>query len=243
MTRIDREQFLDSIRTHIADAGHHVTMVHGGSTPRFAYTIGLSEAGLPELVLAGAASLSADAAFAAIEAAAAHVRSAASPGDGEPLDVPDVGRFTFAPVHVSWKDELLLGALDYYDRDDIPALQLIPSGPLRTIDVPDLAAAFDPDREPVWRWLVEPWELDVPASTFVLTNLKALHGEPVSQAGRWESDHWELLAGSEVAEDDARAVPLATLLAFDPSLEPATRLAVGEAIRRDPPGPWQAWEA
>jgi hypothetical protein len=239
---MNRERFLEQIREHIAEAGHHVTMVTGGSTPRFAYTIGLSEAGLPEVVLAGAASLSADAAFQVIEAAAARLRGE-GPDEDEALDVPDVGSFTFAPVHVSWKDELLLGALDYYDRDDIPALQLVPSDPLRTIDVPDLAVAFDPDREPVWRWLTAPWEHELPADTFVLTNMKALHGEPISQAGRWEADHWELVAGPEVAEEDPRAVPLATLLGFDPTLEPATRLAVGQAIRREPPGPWAVWEA
>jgi Domain of unknown function (DUF4262) len=242
MTEINRAQFLDRIRADIADAGHHVTLVQGGEQPRFAYTIGLTDTGLPEVVLAATTSLSANAVFEAIEGAAERVRSAPLLGDGEILDVPGVGAFTFVPVDPSWTSKLLLGALDYYDRDDVPALQMVPETALRTIDVPDLAVPFDPRLEPVWRWLVEPWDFPVPSDAITMTNLAALHGEPISQAGRWESDHWELFTGHDIAEEDARAIPLATLLGFDPTLEPVVHLEVGGAIRRAPPGEWETWE-
>jgi hypothetical protein len=204
--------------------------------------MGLTGAGVPEVVLAGTASLSADGVFEALEAAAERVGGAPL-ADGEVLDVPGVGAFTFTPVDPSWTRELLLGALDYYDRDDVPALQLVPDAALRTIDVPDLSVAFDPRREPVWRWLVEPWDLPVPSDAVAMTDLKALRGEPVSQAARWETDYWELFSGSDVAKEDGRAIPLATLLGFDPTLEPVMRLEVGDAIRREPPGEWETWGA
>jgi len=43
-------------------------------------------------------------------------------------------------------------------------------------------------------------------------------------------------------EDDARVVPLGTLLALDPSLEPVMNLAIGEGLWRDGEhGPWNPW--
>jgi hypothetical protein len=146
------------------------------------------------------------------------------------------------PRRSTWTEHLLLGALDIFDRDDVPALQLVPAAERRTIDVPDLSAPFDPRREPVWRWLTEPWDLPVPADAVAMTDLRALRGAPVTRAARWEPDYWELFAGAEVAEDDARAIPLATLLGFDPTLAPVAALAVGDALRRRPPGPWEAWD-
>ena|SRR5579864_1169617 len=44
---------LDQIRQHIAKSGHHVYVVVAKTTPRFAYTIGVSEWMGSELVLAG----------------------------------------------------------------------------------------------------------------------------------------------------------------------------------------------
>ena len=47
-----RKQALDQIRGNIARGGHHVYVVSGGATPRFAYTIGISGAIGFELILA-----------------------------------------------------------------------------------------------------------------------------------------------------------------------------------------------
>jgi hypothetical protein len=157
--------------------------------------------------------------------------------------VEGVGWFELAGVDPSWTKELLLGALRYYDRDDVPALQLVPEESLRTIDVPDLSVPFDPGREPVWQWLIDDWPFALPPDTLVITNLDALHGHAVTEAGRWEDDHWEVLSGSDITYEDARTVPLATLLGFDETLEPVTRLEVGQGLWRDYPGPWQEWRA
>jgi hypothetical protein len=54
-------------------------------------------------------------------------------------------------------------------------------------------------------------------------------------------------AGPEVPEEEVFPVPLATLLAFDPSLEPALDLRIGSGLFRehDQTGralAWQPWE-
>lgn len=49
-----RQQALDEIRENIARNGRHIYRVVGETCPRFAYTIGFSESGGVELILAGA---------------------------------------------------------------------------------------------------------------------------------------------------------------------------------------------
>lgn len=218
-----RRAFLELIRTHIAATGRHVTLVAGSSSPRWGYTIGLTERDQPELVLAGAASLTKDEVLAALNGAT----------DG----------FETPPVHPSWTAQLLLGALDYYDRKDVPALQLVPDEARKTIDVPDLSVPYDPAREPVWRWLTEPWPYPFPEDATVMTDLDALKGYAVEEAARWEEDYWEATVepGPSVPAENVRAVPLATLLGYDETLGPVAELAVGEGLLRDYPGPWRTW--
>jgi hypothetical protein len=242
MSDDDRVRLLDRVRSNIAAEGHHVTLVQGGRVPRFAYSVGLTETGKPELVLAGATSLSAKAVKRVLDQAV-QASDDGSLTAGAEFDVPDVGAFRAIPAHPSWIGQMLLGASDYYDRDDLAALQLVPDGSLRTIDVPDMSHPWDPDREPVWRWLREPWDLAVAPSSVAVTNLDALRGQQISEAARWEESDWEMFAGAgpDVPQDQVRVVPLATLVGFDPSLAPVTQLAVGEAIRRVPPGPWEPW--
>jgi hypothetical protein len=53
-----------------------VTHVRGGETPTFAYSVGLTEAGLPELVLAGATSLTREQIARTLDAGVAASRAA-----------------------------------------------------------------------------------------------------------------------------------------------------------------------
>jgi hypothetical protein len=61
----------------------------------------------------------------------------------------------------------------------------------------------------------------------------------VTEASRWEETEREIFAGAgpDTPDDEVRVVPLATLLGYDASLEPVTRLEVSGAIRRFPHGP------
>ena len=242
MSGDDRDQLFDRLRSSIASEGYHVTLVQGGRVPRFAYSVGLTERGQREVVLAGVTSLSAKLVKRVLDEAVRASENGAL-ASGAQLDVPDIGAFRVTEAHRSWIARLLLGASDYYDRDDIGGLQLAPEGALRTIDVPDMSHPWDAGREPVWRWLVEAWDLPVAPSSVAVTNLAALRGQLITEAARWEDSEWEIFAGAgpDVARDQVRVVPLATLVGFDPSLAPVTRLEIGEAIRRIPPGPWEQW--
>jgi hypothetical protein len=76
-----------------------------------------------------------------------------------------------------------------------------------------------------------------------MTNLDALRGAPITEACRWEEDEWEMFAGAgpDVAEEDARLVPLGCLLASDPSLAAVVDLEVGKGLWREPGGAWVPW--
>ena len=95
-----------------------------------------------------------------------------------------------------------------------------------------------------WRWLEAKWPYAVPAGSVVVTNLRALKGEHVSEAARWEHDQWEMFSGSsdDVTDEQIRVVPLATLVGADSTLVPALALEVGKGIRRSTPrGMWKPW--
>jgi hypothetical protein len=44
----------------------------------------------------------------------------------EVFEVIGLGSFTLRKVHSSWSTELLLGAFNHYQKQDIPALQIVP---------------------------------------------------------------------------------------------------------------------
>jgi hypothetical protein len=77
-----------------------------------------------------------------------------------------------------------------------------------------------------------------------VTDLRALRGEKVKEAMRWEENEWELFAGpgDQIDRDDARVVPLASLIGFDPSLEVVTRFEIGKGAWRDASeASWHPW--
>jgi hypothetical protein len=138
-----------------------------------------------------------------------------------------------------------LGALDYYDREEVSAYQVVPDEAHRTIDTPDLSRTWSASTEPAWRWLADEWSLPVPSTSHAVTNLDALRGARVTEVSRWEDDYWEAFAGSGsgLSEAEARVVPLGTLLGADDSTRRILDLEVGESIWRDPEGgDWNRWE-
>jgi hypothetical protein len=135
----------------------------------------------------------------------------------------------------------MLGALDYYDKDHVPALQIVPPAEARTIDVPDCSQPFDRVREPVWRCLTEPWPFAISEDSKVVTNLEAMRGAPVTDGLRRKENTWEMFAGADpdVPQADVLVVPLSTLLLFDVSLRTFVELAVGDGLRREAGGVWR----
>lgn len=244
MSNEDRDAALRQIRQNIAEHGSHIYLVKQDKVPRFAYTIGLVEAVKAELVLAGAILFQGDEVLRVLQELSRRLRHGGASFE-EGVELRPFGTFHFRRVDASWVRLLLLGALDYYDQDEIPACQVVPDHEHWTIDVPDLSRPWSASAEPVWRWLGDDWSYSVPPSSHVATNLEALRGARVTEVSRWEEDYWEAFAGSGsgLAPEDARVVPLGTLLGADDSLGRILDLKVGESIWRDPEGgDWNAWE-
>lgn len=237
----NNHEALAEIRKNIAEHGYHIYAVSGGAVPRYVYTIGnLDRLGF-ELIFAGAAAYSLDEAVRAVDKVAL---TGLQSGGGAQLLTPPQGRFDLRPVYQAWVQQLMLGAIDHYGSRPVSAIQLVPDDAHHTIDTPDMSLPISASATSAWRWLEETWPYPITHDSVVMTNLAALRGEPVTEAARWEEDEWEIFAGAgpDVDPEDVRAVPLAVLLAFDPSLEPVTRLPVGKALWRDGRGTtWNAW--
>lgn len=241
MSESKRKAALDRIRDNIQTYGHHVYIVAGGPSPRFAYTVGLRDSLGLDLVFAGGLLYSADETLEIINALAEYLRASMDlPSEG--IQVSALGSFTLRRVDFSWVKALLLGATDYYREREIAALQIVPDLFHFTLDVPDLGAPRQAANSPAWRWLDERWAYPVPANSAAVTNLGALRGDRITEAMRWEDDEWELFAGAgpDIPQDELRRVPLATLLALDDSLFPVVDLRVGTGLWREA-SDWQRW--
>lgn len=223
----------NNIKHHIDCSGYYAITVNGGPTPRWSYTIGLSETRGYELLFAGGIDYMLDQVLALFDKYAAIGKEPPSFESG--TDV--AGR----PVHETWADRLMVGVAGYYGAPR-PSVQIVPTRP--TIDTPDTSLPYATSSAGPFRWLDEPWAYPVPAKAEAMTNLRALFGEPVTEAARWEERYWELFAGpgDEVTDETARAVPIGTLLSHDSSLEPILRLGIGDASRREPGKKWRAWK-
>jgi Domain of unknown function (DUF4262) len=241
LTGDTRDKVLAAIRSSIESKGFHVTLVSGtGPCPRFAYTVGLWPTLGHELVFAGATWFSAKQVKQVID----QFVLATNDELGATAEVLGLGSFTLRDVDSSWSRRLLLGAQDYYSVESVPALQIVPDRLHTTIDVPVMTATLDGSSEPVWQWLVAEWSHGFSSAAIASTNVAALQGERVTEAARWEESEWEVFAGhgTEVSPGDVRVIPLATLVAADPTMIEVAEMAVGEARWRNT-GRWNLWVA
>lgn len=239
-----RELLMEKIGLNIAQHGHHIYLISGESLPRFAYTIGVSQSSGTELILAGASFYSAEAVGQIVNAVAADIRQHGVRQD-TPIAVDSLGVFRLCKVHESWATALMLGALDYYNKEVVSALQIMPDQSLCTIDIPDMARPWSAAAEPIWQWLHAPWDYPFPPTAIATTNIRALRGERATEVVRWESDAWEIFVGSgeDVEKEDMRVVPLATLLAVDKSPDAIANLQIGCGLWRGADdSEWQIWD-
>ncbi|HIE02779.1 MAG: DUF4262 domain-containing protein [Candidatus Parabeggiatoa sp.] len=240
---IDKSAMLEKIRLNIAEHGHHINLILGGTSPRFAYTIGVNQKVGVELILAGALFYSVDDVHRIINDIVVELRAGTAWKELN-IKVDSLGIFSLRRVDASWSDMMILGALDFYNTSEISALQIIPDQVHWTIDIPNLTKQWNAISEPVWQWLNEKWKYPVPEQSTAVTNLDALQGEPITEAVRWEEDQWELFAGAgpDVAKENIRVVSLGTLLGADQSLYPITNLDVGKGLWRDSTElKWHSW--
>lgn len=165
-----RECALNDIRDNIARFGYHSYVVTGGQDPRFSYTIGLSPRMGRELIFAGGILFMYKEVGTIIRGIVE--RLTAEPGSERSVfPIEAFGTFTLRNCETSWSNSLMLGALDYYQKSDIPALQIIPDDEHWTIDVPDMSQPWSPQTAPVWRWLKEPWTYSIPKTSHAIADL------------------------------------------------------------------------
>lgn len=243
----ERLRMIDLIRSNIQKFGRHVYSVRGGESPRFLYTIGLFEKSGAELLFAGGAIFDERAVGSVLNTVARLIEEGADPSQLR-IETQALGPVRLIRVDPSWVSKLLLGALDYYDVKDLPTWQIVPIETEKvSIDIPNTAEPYSPTGHPVWRWLDGAWPYDIPRDGVAITDLDMMLGYAASEVMRWESAEWEIYSGEKPEyEEDAYRVPLATLLAFDASLEPAVDLRIGRGMIRDyddngRAGPWEPW--
>ena len=243
MTNTSKRDRFRLISENIERVGHHVAVVQQSTVPRFGYTIGLKNSVGFELILAGGSIFLLDELIEIMNSIARNCKERVF-SSSHNIKAGSHGVFALRRSHASWVEMLMLGAIDFFDDPAIETYQIRPDPAHITIDVPDFAVAWSPQREPAWRWLRESWELPIPSTSTALTSLAALRGERITEASRWELDEWEMFAGSgpDTPSDEVRVVPIGTLLAVDGTLESVISLDVGKSLWRDANDTeWNEW--
>jgi hypothetical protein len=184
---LQKSDLLTRINLNIASNGYHLTVVTGGALPRFAYTIGCTTTVGAEFAFAGGEYYSQ---AQVEEIIAAIIAFAAKEPDWQSLSISvgSSGSFSVKKADASWSERLLLGAFEYYNHAPLPVWQILPDGPYRTLDVPDMSHVFEVVSQPIWQWLVRQWEYPIPSDSMALTNLSVLFGEKATEVMRWEKD-------------------------------------------------------
>lgn len=240
---MNNEQAMRIIKDNIASHRFHIYAVHGDSVPNYCYTIGLTNSIGFELVFAGYSYFSQDNAAIIISSISNQLLQMSTVVSLN-YPVEGLGNFSLNAVDKSWSELLLLGASDYYRKPSVNAMQVVPEIKYRTIDHPDMAMEWSASAEPVWKWMKMKWPYFIPENSLAFTHLAVLQRHAVTEAKRWEEGQWEVFSGdpADISETDLRCVPLGTLLAFDPTLEPAAALKIGEGIwRKDMGEMWETW--
>ncbi|EGR0061514.1 TPA: DUF4262 domain-containing protein [Vibrio vulnificus] len=232
MKSIIKQEMHDKITSNISNYGYHVYIISGGQSPRYAYTIGLSQKIGQEIVLSGAAFFSNNEVKTIID----HVASQLASSVVLPtvIDCGRFGQFSQRVVDSSWSKQMLLGALDYFELEEIEAIQILPDKAHWTYDIPDMSKPFNVKLEPVWKYLSEAWDIDLPESSVAVTDLDVLQGVSATEVMRWEEGEWEIFSspGPDIPKQYMRIVPLSTLLAIDKSLYDATKLDLEKGLWR-----------
>jgi hypothetical protein len=241
---LQRSDLLARIKSNIAQTGYHVTVVTGGALPRFAYSIGCTTTLGAEFIFAGGEFYSKNQ-VKEIIAATISLATTQSAWPDLVVSLGSLGNFSLVKAVTSWSKLLLLGAIDYYPQADLQVWQIMPDQAHHTLEIPAMTQSFDAAAQPVWQWLVRPWEYPIPRQSMAITNLEVLAGAKATEVTRWEEAEWEIFAGAgpDIPKAAMRIVPLGTLLGIDSSLELAVDLEIGAGLWREPVAfDWHTWD-
>jgi hypothetical protein len=217
--------------------GVRINAVQQGTVPPYAYTLDPVGRGRHGLICAGAVRYSVQQVSVVLRTCAEEL--AGSTGRvPRSLSVRGLGEFTLGSVHPEWLEVIVPS--EHRDHSHVAWLQVVPSPPNRTIDVPDLSRPRSSDGDPAWRWLDSPWDIDAPSDSHLVTTLGVLTGRAPLTIFRWESGQWEALdrPAADVDRSEARVVPLGLLTAIVDDWSPFVTLRVGEGLEHVA-GQWQ----
>lgn len=230
----NKETFLKKIQNNITAYGHHITIVANGTCPRFAYSIGaLDKIGF-EVIFAGGEFYTANEVSSIIDNVIYKIKEN-NKWDEIKIEIDSLGSFSLSKADDSWSKLLVLGAYDFYNKEDVPCLQIVPDKEHYTLEIPQMVNEFNVTKEPIWQWLINKWNYPVPSNVAVTTNLDTLHGKPITEIMRWEEDEWEMFsgAGPDVDQEDIRIVTIGTILGIDNTIVKALGIEVGKGLWRD----------
>jgi hypothetical protein len=241
---VNKEEWKDIIKSNITTSGFHITVVAQEQTPRFAYTIGLTEKYNFELVFAGGIFYLKD----QLSKIFNQIVKKVNEQEGEyfnSINLEELGTFSILPIDASWSKLLMLGVYDVYKVEKVNAFQIIPDRNHQTLDIPDMTRPFTPTLFPVWRYLVQNWDLNVPITSQVTTNLEFLKGQPLTEIIRWEPDFWEMFHGEapNIPKEQRRVVSISTIVGIDKTILPALELQIKKGLYRDEnEEEWTFWD-
>lgn len=240
---INKEKFLQEIKSNINKHGHHINIVTDGLCPRFGYTIGAIEKIGLEVVFAGGLYYTNEEVSIIIDGIISELNKNSNWQELN-VEIDSIGSFSLSKVHDSWCKLLMLGVYDFYKTDNITALQILPDESHYTVEIPKLINEFNSINEPIWQWLVNNWSYPTPKNCTIITNLDALFGKLITEIMRWEEDEWEMFSGPgpDVEQEDIRIVPIGVILGIDNSTVKALDLKIGKGLwRHEENKEWNDW--
>lgn len=207
-----------------------VNAVQQSTIPPYAYTVGLAQSAGCELICAGALRYNVQEIDSILRACAREMVRVGPPRSTS-VSVEGLGDFVIGHVHREWLTELIPGQLR--GAPTSTWYQVVPTCPDPTVDTPDLGMPRSAERDPAWRWLDHPWDLDAPNGSHLVTTLEVLSQRNPLTIFRWELDQWEALdrPAVEIDQDNARVVPLGVLAEIVEDWSPFLNLNVGEGLQ------------
>lgn len=231
------------IENNIDTYGFHILIVNNREFPRYAYTIGLSKKIGIELLFAGGIYFLKDDVFSIINKIADTLINE-KVDLTRLIEVSNSDSFLLKKMDISWSKLLLRQVSRFNPQWQFSAYQIIPNKFI-TRDIPNASNEYNPDSEPVWKYLTKEWNYNISPNSLVSTNIETLQGESVLEVMRWEENYWEMFSRNpeSISKKEIRIVPFSTMIGVDKTLLSAITLSIGKGFWRESSNvDWIDWE-